>query len=27
LVDGTRIGQVAEVPYTADYVFYRKAND
>ena len=26
-VAGTVIGQVARVPYTADYFFYRKAND
>jgi hypothetical protein len=25
--DGTFVGQVARVPYTADYFFYRKAND
>ena len=25
-VNGTFIGQVAEVPYTADYFFYRKTN-
>ena len=24
--NGTFIGQVANVPYTADYFFYRKAN-
>ena len=27
LVDGTFVGQVARVPYTADYFFYRKANN
>jgi hypothetical protein len=27
LVNGTVIGQVAAVPYIADYFFYRKAND
>jgi hypothetical protein len=27
LVDGTRVGQVARVPYTADYFFYRQEND
>jgi Protein of unknown function (DUF3455) len=26
-VAGTAIGQVARVPYTADYYFYRKSND
>jgi hypothetical protein len=26
-VNGTVIGQVASVPYTADYFFYRQAND
>jgi hypothetical protein len=26
-VAGTAIGQVAQVPYTADYYFYRKSND
>ena len=25
--DGTFVGQVARVPYSADYFFYRKAND
>jgi hypothetical protein len=25
--DGTSIGQVARVPYTADYFFYRQSND
>ena len=25
--DGTFVGQVAEIPYTADYFFYRAAND
>lgn len=25
--DGTVVGQVARVPYAADYFFYRKAND
>jgi hypothetical protein len=27
LVDGTVVGQVARVPYTADYFFYRRSND
>ena len=27
LEDGTTIGQVAEVPYSADYFFYRPSND
>ena len=27
LEDGTFVGQVARVPYTADYFFYRKANN
>jgi Protein of unknown function (DUF3455) len=27
LVAGTFVGQVAEVPYTADYFFYRQSND
>jgi hypothetical protein len=26
-VNGTFVGQVAEVPYTADYFFFRKSND
>lgn len=26
-VAGTEIGQIARVPYTADYYFYRKSND
>jgi hypothetical protein len=25
-VDGTVVGQVARVPYTADYFFYRETN-
>ena len=25
--DGTVVGQVARVPYTADYFFFRKTND
>jgi hypothetical protein len=25
--DGTFVGQVARVPYAAEYIFYRKAND
>jgi hypothetical protein len=24
---GTIIGQIAKIPYTADYFFYRKSND
>jgi hypothetical protein len=27
LVDGAFVGQVARVPYTADYFFYRHANN
>jgi hypothetical protein len=27
LADGAFVGQVARVPYTADYFFYRKSND
>jgi len=27
LEDGTFVGQVARVPYTADYFFYRETND
>lgn len=27
LVNGTFVGQIARVPYTADYFFYRHAND
>jgi len=27
LSDGTFVGQVARIPYTADYFFYRSAND
>jgi len=26
-VNGPFVGQVARVPYTADYFFYRQAND